>query len=820
MANTAKTMTEEEKYDRITKFFDGRDPLERITSIECSYTDDTASVIYWDENWVKRIKIEDFKPFVWAKHSVCIRMFSGDRKRISWEMERAGIGVKALRTSNTDSISTLDRLKNGYRFLFYAKRKMSYNDMLQFFQRAGTPVYGRKKSDSGSKEFLAFSPVEQHMMYTGKRLFKGMANYDDCLRFLFDLETTGLNPKKDCIDQIGMRTNKGFEKIITIEGEGEERKKNELAAMREFFKTWQELTPDVVAGHNSEKFDIPFMETRCIMDDTTLEELSGEFFRYPVSRSKKESVLKLGGEVEYYRPTKAWGVNVLDSLHAVRRAQASDSSMESGNLKYVTDYLKLKKKNRVYIPGNKIKDTWRNLGLDYEFNESTGDWKKIGDKEPREGYTKVTGRYIGERYLKDDLYETDKVELKMNECNFLINKMIPTNFQRACTMGTAAIWKLIVVGWCLENGLAIPAFGQNKRFTGGLSRLLRTGRVGNVVKLDYNSLYPSILITFDIINEYDVDGIMLSMLEYVLTQREKYKELKKIAGKKADEIKEKLDAYDDKDTEICRKLIDQMNEYYGESTANDKKQLPLKTLGNSYFGANGAPNVFPFGNTVVAEKTTCIGRMQLRLMIGHFSKLGYCPIVGDSFTGDTPLFVKRGDGTISVEKIEDLFDEEERQIDELGREYDTSKKGIKVLCASGWVEPTYIYRHKTDKSMYDVSDGGMRCEVTADHSLFDDDMAKVNPSSMDGSENLKYVDYSLIGPDENKRTAISDSIVELIVKLMILRKTDVIPSKIMSADRSGISKFLEAYDSKRDKFNNTKRLDAGIQYLRHLTKEI
>ena len=55
---------------------------------------------------------------------------------------------------------------------------------------------------------------------------------------------------------------------------------------------------------------------------------------------------------------------------------------------------------------------------------------------------------------------------------FLIGKMLPTSFQRACTMGTAGIWKLIMLAWCYENGLGVPAFGKQRSFTGGLSRLL------------------------------------------------------------------------------------------------------------------------------------------------------------------------------------------------------------------------------------------------------------------------------------------------------------------------------------------------------------
>ena len=50
-----------------------------------------------------------------------------------------------------------------------------------------------------------------------------------------------------------------------------------------------------------------------------------------------------------------------------------------------------------------------------------------------------------ERYLLDDIWETDKVELRYNESNFLVGKMLPVKFQRMCTMGTATIWKYIML---------------------------------------------------------------------------------------------------------------------------------------------------------------------------------------------------------------------------------------------------------------------------------------------------------------------------------------------------------------------------------------
>lgn len=619
----------------VERFLNGHDPMERIISIECGYDDNTASIIYVNENGDKRVKRENFYPFVWVKNSACQRMFGGDRSLFVRKLRQYGIKIKALQTQGDDG-SVSSRLDEGYKFLFYSYRKMSYKVFMMFFQESGVPIYERKKKNDdavgGSKEFMTCSPVEQFMISTGKRLFKGYDNYDDLKRTTFDLETEGLNAKYHMISQIGYRNNKSFQKIINITGNKEEKWKSEIAAIEEFVRILSEDKPDNVAGHNSENFDWDFIINRCKEHGVDFSELSAKYLnRHPIFKKKKQTVLKLGGEMEYYYPTIMWGTNIIDSMHAARRAQALDSSMKSSNLKYVTKYLGLNKQNRVYVPGDIINQTWAVTDEVYAFNDDNGDWYKVTDSKPlREGYVLKSGKYIVERYLYDDLWETDKVELKLNESNFLVGKMIPTSFSRTCTMGTAGVWKLIMLAWCYENDLAIPSTTSNRKFTGGLSRLLITGYVSRIVKLDFNSLYPSIILTWNISTSLDVMNIMLYLLEYILTQREKYKDLKNQAGSKADEIKDEIANATGLSEDEINKMLEAVRYWKAEKIGNDKKQLPLKVLGNGFFGSYGCPMVFPFGDIDAAEKTTCIGRMSLRLMISHFTNIGYTPVVGDT----------------------------------------------------------------------------------------------------------------------------------------------------------------------------------------------
>lgn len=810
--------------DIINSFLSGHDSMERIISIECGYDDDQVSIIFINKNGEKRIKLDDFKPFVWAKNSAAIRMFNGDRNELKRKMQEFGIGVKAL-TTKTESSETSERLENGYKYIFYAKRKMTYQKFLIFFKLASTPIYGDKSKKNttekiiSTREFLAVSPVEQYMIYSGKRMFKGYDNYDDLKRLQFDLETQGLNPEVHAIDQIGIRTNKGFEKIITITDEGEERKRNELRAIIEFISILAEEKPDVIAGHNSENFDWNFIIVRCKVLGTTLEDISLKFFKHPIYKKNKESVLKLGGEVEYYKPTIMWGHNIVDSLHAVRRAQAIDSNMKLANLKYVTRYLDLKKDNRVYVPGNQIGTIWLDTNeKSYAFNNTNGDWYKITEKRPLlDGYEYRSGKYVVERYLLDDIWETDKVELTLNESNFLIGKILPTTFQRACTMGTAGIWKLILLAWCYEKNLAVPSFAPSKRFTGGLSRLLKVGYADRVVKLDYNSLYPSIILTWNIGSKLDILNSMLMMLEYVLSEREKYKGLKGKAGKKAKEIKEKLKSFSGTKEER-HELENEQHYWEANESANDKKQLPLKILANSFFGSFGAPDVFPMGDVICAEKTTCIGRMSLRLMISHFTNIGYTPIVGDSFTSDTPLFIKYdSNGLIDIKPIGEMIDENKIKIDSINREYDYSEKGYKVLCRSGWVKPEYIYRHKTDKDIYEVKDGNAVINVTEDHSLFNNDKIKIKPSEINDNTRLEYYDkkINIDSMSTNQLTIKEITIISSLIKKNII---DRIPIQLLNEKNiNNIIYFMKIIDGV-DFEKKSKTFKAGILFLKNRIK--
>jgi DNA polymerase elongation subunit (family B) len=625
--------------ETISAFLEGRDPQKYIVNIEAPYHVPKADVIINDPEKGKYIESRSFKPFLWLKPKVFNMLYDGNRKAFKEAKKRFGIKFKLLRTTHEDGFEP-ERMKTGYTYM--AQTKQCYSNLINFFRQGGIDIYHEKYRDL----FMAISPVEQFMIQTGKRMFKGFDDYDDLNRFQFDLETTGLNPEVDTIFQIGVRNNKGFEYILEVKGDTPtERRESERQVIKDFFIVISRIQPDVITGFNSENFDWEFFDVRCQRLGMTLKNVAITLDNEKGQLKRKDSVIKLGGETEHYKQTHMWGYTILDIWHAVRKAKAINSDIKKTNLKYITQFSKIAKPNRVYVPGDILNKTWADKENRYFLNDSNGEWfkyldpteeknadvsdevKSIQKKKIASGdYEEVKGDYIVQRYLLDDLWETEKVDSIYNQATFLVSKLLPTTFMRAATMGTASTWKLIMMAWSYENNLAVPALEPKRQFTGGLSRLVEVGFARRVAKLDYAALYPNIELTHDIFPDIDITGVMKGLLFYIVDQRDTYKFLKNDHKVEAKKYKELL-AKDPDNEEYKQKY----KEHDYLSSGYDKKQLPLKILANSFFGSFGASYLFNWGDVDSAEETTCRGRQYLRLMVRHFyEKYGFRPLVGDT----------------------------------------------------------------------------------------------------------------------------------------------------------------------------------------------
>jgi DNA polymerase elongation subunit (family B) len=571
----------------IENFLNGGDDEKFIVGVEFDYSTNKIYKIIQDPELGKIIKPDSFTPFLWVGDLSGLNFYNDSKSEQKRMMIKYGILIEKLDTHGND------RLNNGMRYLVKSIKK--YNDLIDFFRTGGIDPWG----ETTKKYFTLLTPVEQFLIQSKKRLFKGIDNYSDVHRFVYDIETTGLDPNVNEIILIGCKDNRGFQRTISAFGD-------EKKCIEEFFEIISELKPTIIAGYNSAFFDLPFIIKRAKILNVDLKKITSILSTSGIK--EKKGILKLANEVEDYIQHVIWGFNIIDIAHSVRRAQAINSEIKSWGLKYVTKYLEKEKLNRVYVEGNQISKIYLE-NENFYVNPKTGKFKKIGDdgtenlleKYPNK-YEVWSGKKIVEQYLDDDLYETMIVDDSFSQSTFLLSKLVPTTYERIATMGTATLWKIIMLAWSYENNLAVPSKDEKRSFTGGLSRLMSVGFAKDIVKFDYSSLYPSIQLVYDVFPKCDVMGVQKSMLKYFRNIRIKYKHL-------ASELK---------DTDPV------LSEMY------DRKQLPIKIFINAYFGSLSAPHVFPWGEMDSGEMITCIGRQCLRMMMMFFNKRGYKPLVLDT----------------------------------------------------------------------------------------------------------------------------------------------------------------------------------------------
>ena len=582
-------MSEVISQEVIENFLNGWDPEQYIVGVEYDYRTNKIFKIIQDPEKGKLVKQDTLVPFLWVGDLSGLNFYQNNKALQKKKMGEYGILIEKLETHGNE------RLQNGMTHL--VKCMKGYTELVNFFRQGGVDPWGEKTKSF----FTILSPVEQYLIQKKKRLFKGIDDYSGVHRFVFDIETTGLEAESSEIILIGVKDNRGLQETIPAFGEDGEKR-----CIERFFELIKEVKPTIIGGYNSAFFDWPFILKRAKILGVDVSGLTQIFTTQGMK--EKEGVLKLANEIEPYTQHVIWGFNIIDIAHSVRRAQAINSEIKSWGLKYITKYLEKEKPNRVYVDGAYISKIYLENDS-YYVNPKTGNYKKIGEpgteglleKYPNK-FEVWPGRKIVEQYLDDDLYETMIVDDSFSQSTFLLSKLVPTTYERIATMGTATLWKIIMLAWSYENNLAIPAKDEKRAITGGLSRLLNVGYAKNIVKFDYASLYPSIQLVYDVFPDCDVMHVQKSMLKYFRNIRIKYKRL---AGE--------LKSSDPVQAEMY-----------------DRKQLPIKIFINAYFGSLSAPQVFPWGDMNMGETITCTGRQCLRMMIMFFMKKGYKPLVMDT----------------------------------------------------------------------------------------------------------------------------------------------------------------------------------------------
>jgi DNA polymerase elongation subunit (family B) len=669
----------------IQEFLEGKNDLKYLVNIEVHRNTNQAYCVFQKPDgdaWTEYVK---YTPFIYIKNlkEEGYQLYGGDKKRQKLMIDYHGITITKMKTGKQP------RLAKGYPYKVTSTK--SLNSIIEFFKEGGIDMYEKlygpdgkpvkDKNDRYQYKFrhLFYSPrlEEQFFISTGIRLFKGIEEYDQVHRVTFDIETTGLRHEIARVFAIGVRDNRGFERVLEVEKEDDDDAERDLITL--FFDTVDYIKPAVIVGYHSEMFDFDFIFGRAEklgMELSNLITSRDHNHNYKKGLLRRNATLKIGNTTEDYKATYLWGYTILDILHAVKRTVAVNTDIKNNKLKYIASFEGIAKEDRMYIDGedggigkmwidnkthliNKVNNTYVEIPAKFQelanqlfwlqesklngnVDEKTFNMQKkvildtnkefpvwlrenigkLNSDEKKPDIKFVEGKDILRRYLLDDLWETEKVDNLYNQSSFLLAKIVPTTFGRVATMGNAAIWNLLMIAWSYENDLAIPEPDVTERFSGGLARCYKKGWTKRLIKIDFASLYPMEQLTWDIFPMFDITNVIKKMLTYMTTTRNIYKKLASSTPLQDEEVS----LLKSIDHETYEKYV---NDSF--TTAERKlyktKQLPIKILNNSLFGALGSGFAFNWSDNSCAARITCSGRLDLRYAISWFSDFGLVPLL-------------------------------------------------------------------------------------------------------------------------------------------------------------------------------------------------
>jgi len=240
-----------------------------------------------------------------------------------------------------------------------------------------------------------------------------------------------------------------------------------------------------------------------------------------------------------------------------------------------------------------------------------------------------------------------------------------------------------------------------------------------VFEYDFKSLYPSIIITFNVgLDTKDEYGDILTEKARFTSEREAMVvKLLRELQRQRNLAKKERDKYP--------MGSPQWNEYHA-------LQITYKLISNSFWGALGesAGRMFDLD---LAESITLTGQAIIKETMKIMDQLGAKSLYADSVTGETLIPIIKN-GIIYKATIEELFENYAGKAEKIGeKEYiDLSEENLETFAIDDNGELHVdkikkVIRHKTDKKIFTVNTPFGSVRVTEDHSLIVKDSGRCYP---------------------------------------------------------------------------------------------
>ncbi len=337
---------------------------------------------------------------------------------------------------------------------------------------------GRTPSDPAAPYLYISDPVHQHLLISGKTLFKGL-DFSSLKRIALDIETyctKGFefsNPHRpeDRIISIALMDEKGWQEVLFGGDMDEAEMLERLSALI------REQDPDVIEGHNVFRFDLEYIRVRAAQHGVRLS--WGRDGSEPRVHSSRYTIAE---RIIDYPRWDIFGRHVIDTFFLLQIYDISAREMESYGLKAAAIHFGLASPDRVYLDGAQI---------DRVFSEDPG---------------------LLKQYNLDDVRETLALSRLLSHPFFLQTRMFPYSYQNCVIRGNATKINSLFLREYLHQDAAVPKSKTGESFEGGYNNVFVTGVAGPIVHCDVASLYPSLLLTYGLSPGRDSLGLFLPLL--------------------------------------------------------------------------------------------------------------------------------------------------------------------------------------------------------------------------------------------------------------------------------------------------------------------
>ena len=513
----------------------GADPTEAIVAVEPAGGD--AMRLFLRRGSRLEVRDEPFTPFLLMEDETLLEAFKTPH-RIEALSSTGDLRALVLFENWVDSLKARD----------YLRKKT-----------------GAVPSAPGAPYLFISDPVHQFLLLTGKTLFKGL-KYEDLYRMALDIETacapgfefSNALRKEDRILSIALKDNHGYEEVLFARDMEE---KEMLEALGERISR---LDPDVLEGHNLFNFDLEYIAGRARMHGVKL--LWGRDGSEPRIRGSRFTVAER--MIDFTR-MDIFGRHVVDTLFLLQYYDVSSRELESYGLKSAAIHFGLADEDRTYVDGSNIQRTF--------------------EQDPE----------ALKRYNMDDARETLALSELLGYSFYLQTRIFPYSYQNIFVRGNATKINGLFLREYLRQRVSIPKPSGKGAFEGGYTDVFEQGVVRSVVHCDVASLYPSILLSYDLKPEGDSLGVFLPLLRDLRSFRLEAKRRARESEGAAE------------------------RDYY------QALQQTFKVLINSFYGYLGT-EIHNFSDTALAAQVTRLGRDLIHEMLDWLRNEGATPVEIDT----------------------------------------------------------------------------------------------------------------------------------------------------------------------------------------------